>query len=180
MKHFHFYLLLILCSLALACPITEKQAPAPCDEHAECLPGFECEVGNCVACDETCSENLGEGVGVRGAIVCGADNVCLHFPPNALSEPLTIFIEKLSDEPMTPQLKQLSDVYSARPGGLMLESEVLIEIPITSSISPDRVFVYQANHLDGPWEKLTGTSTTVTALGFTNNLSLFIAATERF
>ena len=179
MKNFHFYLLLTLCTFVLACPITQKQVPAPCTESAECLPGFECEVGSCIACDKTCSENLGEGVGPRGAIVCGADNVCLHFPPDALSEPLTIFIEKLSDEPMTPQLQQLSEVYSAQPDGLMLESEVLIEIPITSSISPDRVFVFQSNHLDGPWVKLTGTSTTVTALGLTDHLSLFIAATER-
>jgi hypothetical protein len=175
MKHFQTYLLAALSSCTFACPITQKTAPSPCADHTECFPGFECRSGSCLGCDDVCEDNRGEGIGPRGAIICGADDVCLHFPPNALATPQTILIEKLMQIPLLPNATALTPVYSTRPEGLMLDSDIRIEIPITSSVGVSRISVYQADSMDGPWQELVGTSTTVTAIGNTNHLSLFVA-----
>ena len=174
-----FHLAWVMSLIFWGCPITQKQAPAPCSDQSECLPGFECRTGNCIACDKVCETNFGEGVGPRGAIVCGADNVCLHFPPNALAQPQNIFVEKLDVEPSIPNTVLLSAAYSAQPEGLVLDTEIRIEIPITSSASASRISVFQASSIDGPWEKLVGTSTSVTAIGSSNTLSIFAAGFEQ-
>jgi len=175
MKLLHFIVISAMTLLFSGCPITEKQSPAPCTEHAECLPGFECRVARCVACDQVCLERPGEGVGPRGASVCGADNVCLHFPPDTLLTPQSVAIQRLPEGASLPNASSLSPIYSILPSDLMLEMEVTIEIPITSSTSPDQVAVYQSDTIDGPWTKLTGTSTTNTAIGVTDRLTLFTA-----
>ena len=171
-KYFGFlFCLLFYCG----CPITQRATPIPCQQSVECFPGFECINESCTACGTVCSENIGEGVSSRGGSYCGADNVCIQIPANALTKPRSVYIEKSQEITQLDGIAPLSPIYRILPSPLETQELIQIEIPVANTVTPTATFIYQADDKAGPWTKLTGTSTFATAIGKANYLHYFVA-----
>ena len=169
---------LALLTLLLASCVNESQL-APCASDDLCLPGFQCLDGLCSPCSgDDCPTTRGLGIGPRGGTVCGAGDVCLHVPADALIQDVNLIVTSTLAGLRVPNLTHLSGVFEIRPSAVQLLQAATIEIPISSTIAVGRIGVYQATSTSGPWTKLSGTSNAVTARGETQALSLFTAAYE--
>ena len=160
------------------CSITERQTPMPCQQSIECFPGFECISESCTACGTVCNENLGEGVSSKGASYCGADNVCIQIPPNAVIRPRSVYIEKSQATATIAGVDLLSPIYQVLPAPLETQEPMQIEIPVANTTTPTSTFIFHANDKMGPWTKLTGTSTFATAVGEATYLHYFVAGSS--
>lgn len=167
-------------SIAFAgCVPDDGGSLAPCSDQNTCLPGFRCLDKVCFACETgQCPGDQGSGVGPRGGVVCGADNVCLHIPVDALLTPITVAITRGSQTILIPGVTRLSNAYELLPTATPLQTPALVEIPVSTTIAIDRIAVYGAEKSEGPWWKLTGTSTSVTARGELSKLSVVAAGFE--
>ena len=167
---------LLMLGLGLGLGAACSSDQSKCSATGQCLPGYYCLEDHCVICESgQCTPPLQYGVGPRGAVVCGADDVCLRVPEGALTTPVQIEITRL-ESPTPPEgLRLLSGVYAIAPAATALAKPALLEIPISSTVAPDQIGAYQADDPAGPWTRVTGTATPITASGELDHLTYVTA-----
>ena len=167
---------LLLLGFAASCVGTGSDVEtAPCSFSGNCLPGFRCLENFCAPCvDDECDDLL--GIGAEGAKLCGVDDVCVDVPPGAVTMPVDIRLRRASATVALPDLHQLSRVYRLSPPGTTFALPLLIEIPISSTVAPSKIGVYTAKALTGPWSRVDGASSQVSAYGDLTELSMVVAA----
>jgi hypothetical protein len=151
---------------------------APCGEANACLPGFRCIDGLCAPCEEGgCpGAELGGGVGPAGGTVCGFGDACLVVPAGALTAPITLTIRAGSASTLVSGLELLSQPVVVGPPELVFASPARLEIPISTTRTSSAIAVYGAATEAGPWTPLTGTSTSITAVGGVTGAGVYVAA----
>ena len=163
-------------ALAVACG---GGAPdVPCSALGQCLPGFRCIENVCIVCGEDrCPAPA--GLGTEGGLICGADDVCIEIPRQALAARTSIAVSLARTASSTPALISLSPIYSITPTDTALMSPAKVDIPISSTIAVDRIGLYRGDSANGPWIRVEGNNNAVTASGRIDRLGFVTAAAQR-
>ena len=179
MRPFKLMAIASLTALAIvASCATDDAGLAPCSADGRCLAGFRCEEGFCVECGAAeCTSQSLDGVGPEGATVCGSDDVCLKIPASALSEFVDVRISLASPNVDIDGLVLLSRVYSLAPAGQTLTTAATLEIPISTDTPVSSIAVYGSATESGPWSRLPGSATSITATAQVTALQFVVAAT---
>ena len=71
----------------------------------------------------------------------------------------------------------LSRVYSLKPAGQTFTAPVPLEIPISTDIPVSSIAVYSSSSETGPWSRVPGSATNITATAQISSLQFVVAAT---
>jgi len=166
--------------IACTTATSEEDQGAPCNDIGQCLPGWICAQGQCV---EGTTGNLGPNtVGPNGGTVSGPNGSQIEIPTGALASSIELSFTTHSENLTVDGLDPLAPLVEIGPGATAFSLEATVVVPVdtsSTSLRASDIAIYRAESTEGPWEKLFGASSSTLAIGLTNQLGIFMAATPK-
>jgi hypothetical protein len=175
-----FLPLLTVGMIACTTATPDEDQGAPCNDIGQCLPGWICAQGQCV---EGTTGNQGpNSVGPNGGVVKGPNGSQIEVPTGALAAYVELTFATHSENLPISDLEVLAPLVEVGPDTTDLSLEATIIVPVdtsSSALTASDIAIYRAESIEGPWEKLFGASSSTLAIGLTNKLGIFMAATPK-
>ena len=152
----------LLLVLFIASCTTQSNSNVPCSGLGLCLPGYRCIESFCKVCgDGECPPV--RGIGDEGGVICSLDDVCVHIPAGALATTVDLAIARADGVAGPLGVSSLSPVYAITPLSTQVDKPLILELPVTATVTADRVTIYMSVEQSGPWNAVGGASSQVTA-----------------